>query len=136
MRSELFHTYIAASRTRVLYTGVTANLRRRILEHRQGDGDGFAARNRCNRLVWVDSHASALSAISREKKIALIEAENRTWEDLGVALFDLQVRIASLITAEPSRFRLQAARCRDPWSGPETRLHARTQRVAFPSPAD
>ena len=88
---------MVASRTRVLYIGVTGDLRRRMYEHRLGNGTGFTARFRCSRLVWFEAHPEVLSAIQREKelkgctrvkKIELIEADNRSWDDLSVALFD------------------------------------------------
>ncbi len=99
MRRELFYTYMVASRTRVLYIGMTGDLRRRMFEHRLGEGVGFTALFRCSRLVWFEAHPEVLYAIRREKelkgwtrmkKVALIEADNCSWEDLSVALFDLK----------------------------------------------
>jgi putative endonuclease len=96
MSAGLFHTYIVASRSRVLYTGVTGDLRRRMLEHRSGQPEGFAARYRCTRLVWCAAHADAAAAIAHEKqikgwtrarKIALIERENQGWQDLNERWF-------------------------------------------------
>ncbi len=98
MRCELAHTYIVSSKTRVLYIGMTGDLRKRIFEHRQGEGNGFAGRDRCNRLVWLEAHADVGGAIAREKelkgwlrvkKIALIETSNYTWVDLSLELFGL-----------------------------------------------
>ncbi len=84
--------YIVASRRNgTLYTGVTADLARRIWEHREGLGDGFTARYGCKLLVWFELYATMLEAIAREKrikggsrakKLALIEAGNPTWRDL------------------------------------------------------
>jgi len=96
MGGRLFYTYIMASRTRVIYVGVTNDLWRRVLEHRRGEGSGFAARYQCGRLVWFEAHAGGARAIAREKelkgwiwlrKIVLIEEGNKGWEDLGVGLF-------------------------------------------------
>ena len=92
MRERVYYTYIVASRTHVLYIGITNNLDRRMYEHRSGQGDGFASRYGCNRLVWFERYVDPLRAITREKelkgwararKIALIEQENRTWADLS-----------------------------------------------------
>ncbi len=86
-----YYTYILASRTHVLYTGVTNNLERRLLQHRSAR-DSFSARYRCERLLWFERHSDAVAAITREKqikgwtrakKVALIEQSNRTWIDLS-----------------------------------------------------
>jgi putative endonuclease len=75
-----------------LYTGVTSNLERRVREHRLGEHEGFTQKYRVHRLVHVESFHDARTAIGREKeikawrrekKVALIEATNPTWEDLA-----------------------------------------------------
>jgi putative endonuclease len=92
------HTYcvhILASRSRNLYTGVTDNLERRMVEHRQGLVPGFTTRYRIFRLVHFELFGDIRDAIAREKeikrwrrekKIWLIERQNPTWEDLGESL--------------------------------------------------
>ncbi|OZC01559.1 GIY-YIG nuclease family protein [Rubricoccus marinus] len=84
--------YILASRTRVLYTGVTNNIERRLNEHREGAPGSFTARYRARRLVHLEEYPNARDAIAREKQIkawrrekkrALIEAENPEWRDLA-----------------------------------------------------
>ncbi len=52
-----------------LYTGVTSDLPRRIWEHRNGVGDGFASRFGCRILVWFEMHDTMESAILEEKRI-------------------------------------------------------------------
>ncbi|MEG6508534.1 GIY-YIG nuclease family protein [Methyloligella sp. 2.7D] len=86
-----FFVYILAShKNGTLYTGVTSDLRRRAFEHREGLSD-FTNRHQVKRLVFMEEHATAASAIKREKaikswprqwKIALIEKENPEWFDL------------------------------------------------------
>ncbi len=92
MPGRSYYTYIVASRTHVLYIGVTGNIERRIAQHKQSAFEGFTANYRCNRLVWLEEYQSATAAIAREKqiknwrrskKIALIERENPTWIDLS-----------------------------------------------------
>jgi putative endonuclease len=87
--------YILASRSRSLYTGVTDNLERRMVEHRQGLVPGFTTRYRVFRLVHFESFGHIQDAIAREKeikgwrrekKIRLIEQHNPTWEDLAAQL--------------------------------------------------
>jgi putative endonuclease len=96
MREYSFFVYLMASRWNgTLYCGVTNDLLRRVHEHRGGAADGFTARYGVSRLVWFEQHSDINEAILREKrikkwnrewKIALIEAENREWRDLGVDL--------------------------------------------------
>ena len=76
---------------KVLYTGVTSNLPKRIYEHREHLVDGFTKRYNVDKLVYYEVSPSAEGAISREKqlkagsrakKIALIEKQNPDWRDL------------------------------------------------------
>ena len=88
-----FYVYILASDSRELYIGITNNLIRRIVEHREG-GDPYAHafRHSTTRLVHVEAAGEARDAIRREKqlkswtrrrKLALIEKTNPGWEDLA-----------------------------------------------------
>jgi putative endonuclease len=93
--NRVYSVYLLASRSRSLYTGVTNNLQRRMLEHRQGLVPGFTTRYRVFRLVHLEHFADIRDAIAREKeikawrrekKIRLIERDNPTWEDLAAQL--------------------------------------------------
>jgi putative endonuclease len=90
---RLYHVYILASRSRVLYTGVTGNLEQRIRDHKQRAIPGFTAKYNVTRLVYCESFHDVRSAIAREKqikgwsrgkRIALIESQNPVWTDLAV----------------------------------------------------
>jgi putative endonuclease len=92
MRDRCYCTYITASRTHVLYVGVTGNIELRIAQHKKRKLKGFTAAYHCDRLVWFERHTSPTAAIAREKelkgwrrakKIELIERENSTWTDLS-----------------------------------------------------
>jgi putative endonuclease len=87
-----------ASVGRVLYVGVTSDLERRVYEHKTGTLPGFTSRYRVTRLVHFEETSHVMVAIEREKeikswrrarKIALIEASNPEWRDLGRDWFDL-----------------------------------------------
>ena len=91
MQDGCYYTYIVASRTHILYIGVTGNIERRINQHKNPHIGSFTGRYNCNRLVWLERYTSASSAIAREKqlkrwrrakKIELIETQNPTWIDL------------------------------------------------------
>ena len=82
---------LASGRNGTLYAGVTADLPRRIKQHRNREASRFAARYGVSRLVHVEFHATMPEAIAREKqikrwkrawKLALIEQGNPTWRDL------------------------------------------------------
>ena len=81
-----------ASLTGTLYIGVTGELYVRVLQHKRGEIEGFAATYKCVRLVYYESFDDVYKAIAREKqlkrwrgekKIALIEKLNRRWQDLA-----------------------------------------------------
>ena len=86
-----YHVYILASRNRTLYVGVTGFLMARILQHKSGQS-GFTQKYRINRLVYFETFRYVDNAIAREteikgwrreEKLALILANNPTWEDLA-----------------------------------------------------
>ena len=64
----------------------------RVLRHKAGDGGTFTRKYRAHPLVYYHSFQNVGDAIAREteikkwqreKKVALIKAENPTWEDLA-----------------------------------------------------
>ena len=90
-----YYIYIMASRSRVLYVGVTNDLARRVNEHKQGLTAGFTSKYRVTRLVYFEEFADIRDAIAREKqikgwrrsrKVSLIESRNPTWQDLTATL--------------------------------------------------
>jgi putative endonuclease len=75
----------------VLYTGVTNDLQRRVLEHRSGKGSKFTSKYNVNKLVYFECGNDVNAAISREKqikagsrkkKIELVNSMNPEWKDL------------------------------------------------------
>ena len=56
-------------RNTVLYTGVTNNLKRRVLEHRTGTGGKFTKRYNVNKLIYYEVGDDVNQAIFREKQI-------------------------------------------------------------------
>ena len=102
---HLYYTYIVASRSHTLYTGVTSGIEARMFKHKNETFEGFSKRYHCNRLVWFERFGYIQEAITREKqikswskakKIMLIERENPAWIDLSedwgkpIAPFDLE----------------------------------------------
>ena len=86
---------LASKRNGTLYVGVTADLLKRVWEHKNDVVEGFTRRYGVHALVWLELHESMESAIAREKaikewqrawKLELIEKANPEWRDL---YFDL-----------------------------------------------
>ncbi len=96
MKNHCYSVYIIASKSRVIYIGMTGNLRQRVFEHTNEQFDGFSRKYRCHRLVYYESFDDVNRSINREKqlkrwnrakKIWLIERRNPTWEDLAAEWF-------------------------------------------------
>ena len=90
--NRTYYVYILSSFSRVLYTGVTNDLERRMYEHKNHILPGFSDKYNVNRLVYLEEFQYISDAIAREKeikgwvrkkKVALIEGENPTWADLA-----------------------------------------------------
>jgi len=87
-----YYVYIMTNKgNKVLYTGVTNNLRKRIYEHKEKLVEGFTKRYNLTKLVYFETCGDIRNAISREKqikdgsrqkKIDLINGINNKWLDL------------------------------------------------------
>lgn len=90
-----FWVYIVTNwQRKVLYTGMTNNLIRRLMEHYENRGkpETFAGRHCCYHLVYYEWHQYVLNAITREKEIknmlrrdkeVLINETNPKWAFLN-----------------------------------------------------
>jgi putative endonuclease len=86
------YVYILTNGTnRVLYTGVTSDLVRRVWQHKEGLSSGFTKKYRATKLVYYEVFSDIRDAITREKqikkgprqrKIDLINSMNPEWRDL------------------------------------------------------
>jgi putative endonuclease len=92
MSDRNYSVYIMTnSHNTVLYTGVTNNLYRRVLEHRSGKGGYFAKKYNVTKLVYYEFgddinmailREKQIKAGSRKKKLELINSMNPEWKDL------------------------------------------------------
>ena len=82
---------------KVLYVGVTNSLKRRLSEHKEGNGSIFTSKYNCSKLVYYEEFDSVEEAIIREKQIKhfkrawkndLVNSVNPSWEDLGKLLVE------------------------------------------------
>jgi putative endonuclease len=87
-----YFVYVLTGHSRRLYVGVTNDLLRRVQEHKQKLIPGFTSRYAFHLLVHYEQFSNINDAIAREKqikgwsrdkKIALIEAQNPGWVDLS-----------------------------------------------------
>ncbi len=89
----MYYVYILTNwNNKVLYTGVTNNLERRMYEHKNGVVEGFTKTYKTYKLVYYDATSNVEDAIAREKQIkgwrrekknALVEGMNPEWKDLS-----------------------------------------------------
>ncbi len=91
---EYFVYILTNANKTVLYTGVTNNLERRLVEHRDPDSSEsvFTARYGVKYLLYCERYQRIIDAITREKeikgwrrekKVRLIESQNPYWKFLG-----------------------------------------------------
>src|SRR5437879_8019505 len=68
-KPKRFHVYIMTNRPRshVLYTGITGNLTRRVLQHKNKLVPGFTSRYNLTRLAFYECFVYPDAAIAREK---------------------------------------------------------------------
>ncbi len=92
MRFRYFVYILTNPNNTVLYTGMTNNLEKRTLQHKEKINVSFASKYNINKLVYYEIFATAAEAIAREKQIKggprnkkelLIKSINPTWKDLS-----------------------------------------------------
>lgn len=92
---RIYYVYFMTNQSnRVLYTGMTNNLSRRVHEHKnKRNPRSFTARYNCNKLVYYEVFSTPMEAILREKQLkagnrkrknALVDGMNPAWRDLSV----------------------------------------------------
>ena len=91
-----YFVYIMTNKSnKVLYTGVTGDLKRRVYEHKEKLVEGFTKKYNITKLVYFEMCGDIKTAITREKhikggsrqkKIDLINEMNKDWDDLSERL--------------------------------------------------
>jgi len=92
MPASRFWVYIMTDdQHRLLYTGRTGNLKRRVSQHRSGNGGVFTRRYHLVKLVFYEAVEDSSAARSRERQIKrfskqqrlnMIDRMNPGWIDL------------------------------------------------------
>lgn len=93
-----FYVYIMTNyQETTFYIGVTSDLLRRVVEHKNKEKAGFSSKYNLTKLVYFEKTESSLAAIEREKqlkrwhrewKINLIKESNPYFNDLSERWFD------------------------------------------------
>ncbi|HPS59554.1 MAG TPA: GIY-YIG nuclease family protein [Spirochaetota bacterium] len=88
-----YFVYLMTNKTnKVVYTGVTNDLQRRLYEHKNKLIEGFTQKYNVNKLVYYEETSDIKIAILREKEIKkwrrekkdnLINTLNPEWNDLS-----------------------------------------------------
>jgi putative endonuclease len=96
MEKQSYMYMMGSASRRALYAGVTAQLRKRVFEHKNDLIDGFTRKYKCHRLVYFEVFTSIKDAIAREKEVKgwrrekkdrLVESKNPGWKDLAADWF-------------------------------------------------
>jgi putative endonuclease len=70
MKNFDFYVYILTNKwNKVLYIGVTNNIKRRLEEHKNKDKKGFAKKYNTDKLVYFEHFKYINNAIKREKRL-------------------------------------------------------------------
>lgn len=90
----MYYVYILTNwNNKVIYTGVTNNIERRLYEHKRKIVYGFTQKYNVDKLVYFETFNNITDAIAREKQIkgwkrerknALVEGTNPEWRDLAL----------------------------------------------------
>src|SRR3990167_2143198 len=93
MLSKQYYVYFLTNwNNKVLYVGVTNDLKRRIYEHKNELVESFTKKYHVNKLVYYEACEEVEGAILREKQIKagsrenknkLVTSFNPNWEDLS-----------------------------------------------------
>ena len=89
----MYYVYILTTQNdKVMYIGVTNNLRRRVYEHQDEKIEGFTKKYHVHKLVYFEEYSDVQYAIEREKQLKkwirvkknnLVETKNPNWDDLS-----------------------------------------------------
>ena len=94
---SMYYVYILTNKSdKVIYVGVTNDLRRRLYEHKNELVEGFTKKYHVHKLVYYEAYKEVKNAILREKRLKgllrirkneLVESMNPEWIDLSDKLF-------------------------------------------------
>ena len=95
--NEMYYIYILTDKTdKVMYIGITNDLKRRLYEHKNEQIEGFTKKYHVHKLVYYEEYSEVNEAIAREKQLKrwiranknrLVESKNPNRNDWGEGFF-------------------------------------------------
>ncbi len=85
--------FMTNTNNKALYIGVTSDLTKRVLQHKNHQYEGFTDKYNCTKLVYYEECNDITAAITREKQLKnwhrdwknnLIKQANPEWKDLSI----------------------------------------------------
>ena len=93
MAEKAYVYFMTNNSNKVLYIGVTSDLTKRVMQHKNHVYEGFTEKYNCTKLVYFEECNDINSAIRREKQLKnwhrdwknnLVNQSNKDWNDLVV----------------------------------------------------
>ena len=94
-KNKIGYTYILSNKSNsIVYVGVTANIVKRVYEHKQKIIEGFTKKHSLDKLVYFETYNDIRDAIAREKqlkkwdmdlKLELVKKDNPVFDDLHIS---------------------------------------------------
>ena len=93
MAEKAYVYFMTNNSNKVLYIGVTSDLTKRVMQHKNHVYEGFTDKYNCTKLVYFEECNDINSAIRREKQLKnwhrdwknnLVNQSNKDWNDLAV----------------------------------------------------
>ena len=93
MAEKAYVYFMTNNSNKVLYIGVTSDLTKRVMQHKNHVYEGFTEKYNCTKLVYFEECNDINSAIRREKQLKnwhrdwknnLVNQSNKDWHDLAV----------------------------------------------------
>jgi len=73
----MWYVYILECRDKTLYTGITADISRRVAEHNRGKGGNYTRTRIPAKLVYQESHPTRSEALKREIQIKRLSKKDK-----------------------------------------------------------
>ena len=93
MAEKAYVYFMTNNSNKVLYIGVTSDLTKRVMQHKNHVYEGFTEKYNCTKLVYFEECNDINSAIRREKQLKnwhrdwktnIVNQSNKDWNDLAV----------------------------------------------------
>ena len=73
----MYFLYILQCQDKSLYTGITNNLERRFLEHKNKKGGHYTASHKAKKIVYFERFQTKNKALKREAQVKALRRKNK-----------------------------------------------------------